>query len=193
MIHVKSDSKLAAVLIDHPAIIPVVNRLGVDLGVGDASIEASCRSHGIDKNLFIAVVNTYLSDTYDPAPMMARVDVSSVRAYAVSTDNYYYNQCLPNIERHLRALLSASAPGSSLEMMSRLFAELKRLLSERVGGHESAGTDSMVIDMLGDLRSIMIVHLRGAFDRNLIYAVIVAVTALENDMRCNLRLMHSCR
>lgn len=191
MNHIRPDSRLAQAIIENPSLIPVINRLGLDLGVGDSTVDATCAAHGIDPDLFIAVVNTYLSDSFDPAPLLANVKPSVFDSYAKATDSYYYHRCLPNIERHLHALLGASDPGSSLEMMSRLFSELKKLLSARVEEGSARCPDTAVIDMLSDLRNLMIVHLRGRFDRNLIYAVVVAIVSLENDMRRNLRIMRA--
>lgn len=61
------DSRLSEVVMAHPSIIPVINRLGVSLGVGDDSVGAVCAERGIDSAFFISVVNTFLDESYFPS------------------------------------------------------------------------------------------------------------------------------
>ncbi len=42
------ESKLSEAILAHPQLIPVVNRLGVELGVGEQTFGTVCTQRGID-------------------------------------------------------------------------------------------------------------------------------------------------
>jgi regulator of cell morphogenesis and NO signaling len=46
-------SKLAAIIHKDNTLLPVINRLGLKLGVGDSTIRALCLKEGIDVNFFM--------------------------------------------------------------------------------------------------------------------------------------------
>lgn len=202
-----SDTRLCDVVRQEPSVIPVINRFGVDLGVGDYSIHAVCRSHGIDEDFFLAILNTFINENYFPEKTLRSSNVGELVGYMAKTNAYYSHFQLPNIERHFNLLLkSAGDADSNLELMMRFFEGLKQDLLDRIsfddndlfpavmaGGGVSAdgravGLDSVVEDKLSDLKSMFIKHLAGRYDQNLCYGVVVAIVTLEKDIRQNNRI-----
>ncbi len=49
-------------------------------------------------------------------------------------------------------------------------------------------SDIGIADRLSDLKNMFVRHLRGIYDDNLLYAVILAIITLEKDMRQNNRI-----
>ena len=60
------ETKLSTAILEHPQLIPVVNRLGIMLGVGDMSIGSICANAHIDPDFFLSMVNTFLDKDYFP-------------------------------------------------------------------------------------------------------------------------------
>ena len=50
--------KLSEVVEEHTSLIPVINRFGIRLGLGDKSVNQICEEYGIDPDFFLIVINT---------------------------------------------------------------------------------------------------------------------------------------
>lgn len=204
---INSDTRLCDVIRQEPSIIPVVNRFGINLGVGDFSVREVCRSNSIDEKFFLAILNTFINENYFPESALKSFNVAEIVDYLDKTDTYYADFQLSNIERHFNLLLRGSLDkNTNLELMLRFFEGLKGDLLSRIEYDRvtlfpsiiSSGTmpsdcpsesfDSGVEDKLGDLKSMFIKHLTGSYDPNLCYGVVVAIVTLEKDIRQNNRI-----
>lgn len=207
------DSKLCDVILYDPSVIQVVNRFGIFLGVGDSSIKMICDSHGIDENLFLAIVNTYLNRNYFPEGIAGKVNLQRLLEYLEKTDQYYSATLLPNIERHFTLLISKSdrfEGSSNLSLLQKFFMEVKSELlgvidtdltywfpalrkNESVKSIESFENrkpyDNHVLEeKISDLINFFVIHLRGEYDHNLCVAVVSALVTLEKDIQQNNRI-----
>lgn len=201
-------SRLRDVIFSHPAVIPVINRLGVRLGVGDGTIADSCRRLGIDSSFFLAVVNTYINDDYFPEDGSSFGFRETVD-YLMKTDNDYLRLQIPNIERHLDMLMTRSRGENNLYLLRGFFHELKRelesciaadienlfpvLLGEDRGEVSYSGLlegarHESVEEKIDDLLSFFVMHLKGEYEPNLCVAVVTAIFALRKDIRQNNRI-----
>ena len=180
-------SRLRDVIFSHPAVIPVINRLGVRLGVGDGTIADSCRRLGIDSSFFLAVVNTYINDDYFPEDGSSFGFRETVD-YLMKTDNDYLRLQIPNIERHLDMLMTRSRGENNLYLLRGFFHELKRELESCIAADienlfpvllgEDRGEVSYsgllegarhegVEEKIDDLLSFFVMHLKGEYEPNL--------------------------
>lgn len=123
------DSRLSEPLFHDPSLIPVYNRFGIYLGVGDMSVREACETHEVNLEFFLAVINTYLNKDYFPGNLVEEIHIDMLLDYLEKTDSYYSDVQLPNIERHFNFLLQKSvgqsAAGSSLELLRKFFFEVK--------------------------------------------------------------------
>lgn len=211
---------MSEVVEEHPSLIPVINRFGIRLGLGDKLIKAICEEHNLDPDFLLIVINTFLNDEYFPEERLQAFHVSLIVDYLRKTNHYYLNSQLPNIERHLALFISKSKGGNqSLELIGRFFAEFKELLTKRIEDDEKelfpdtlmmcdkianehkdliyvpVERDSYMAEdpidaLLADLKSIMIKHLSGDYDNNLCYAVIFSICSLERDMKQHNRIRY---
>lgn len=130
-----ASTKLSDVIFEDYTMIPLLNRFGISLGVGDLSVEAVCREKNIDTRFFLMLVNTYASESYvpDACVCFGSRGVDEIVSYLENTNDYYSSMALPNIERHFRALHDRSVSGSSnLEYLWIFFQELKSELLGRI-------------------------------------------------------------
>ena len=58
--------QMSEVVEEHPSLIPVINRFGIRLGLGDKSVKAICEEYRLDTDFLLTVINTFLNEEYFP-------------------------------------------------------------------------------------------------------------------------------
>ncbi|MBD5358206.1 MAG: helix-turn-helix transcriptional regulator [Bacteroides sp.] len=200
------DSKLSDAIMAHPSLIPVINRLGIVLGVGDKSVGIVCAQAHISSDFFLSVVNTFVDEEYFPINARDAFSIDKTIDYLRKTSTFYCNVQLPNIDRHFNSLIKRSGSDNNLQMLRKFYSGMKEQLEWCLDKEEnniflaidekSEPTDidavvrgyGEVEEKLQDLLTFFVVHLRGQYDRNLCMAVVSAVFSLEKDVRQNNRI-----
>lgn len=208
------ETPISAAIEQHPSLIPLVSRFGVRLGLGDKTIATVCIERQIDPEFMVALMNTYLFESYFPEQKLKSFHVSLIIDYLTKTNAYYLHSQLPNIERHLRSLIaSGGGENKNLELIGRFFEQFKTSLSASIeydtrewfpyclalGSGETLRCkqppvpnnpdgEELAASQLCDLRSILVRHLSGTYDDNLAYAVIFAIGSIERDLRQHNRI-----
>lgn len=205
---IQPSTRLNEVILIEPAIIPVINRFDITLGVGDKTIETICLEHNLNVDFFLTILNTYMNEDYFPEKALGSFCLSTIVEYLRETDNYHLRLQLPTIQRHFNLLIERSGRNNNLDLMLSFFNELKDDIEKRIsfdfnewfpaislilaGGASpviSVPADSEIIeDKLNDLKNMFITHLTGDYDNNLCYAVITAIISLEKDIIQNNRI-----
>lgn len=205
---IQPHTRLNEVILNEPAIIPVINRFDITLGVGDKNIETICLEHNLNVDFFLSILNTYINEDYFPEKALGSFCITTIVEYLRKTDNHYLQHQLPIIQRHFRLLIERSGSNNNLDLMLSFFNELKEDIEKRISfdfkewfpainlilsGEATpvifVPTDSEIIeDKLNDLKNMFITHLTGNYDTNLCYAVIASIISLENDIRQNNRI-----
>jgi iron-sulfur cluster repair protein YtfE (RIC family) len=131
---VYSNMPLSEVVEEHTSLIPVINRFGIRLGLGDKSIKAICQEHQIDTDFLLVVINTFLNEEYFPEKKLQTFHTSQIIDYLTKTNSDYQRHQLPNIERHLGSFISmsAAAGNNSLGLIGKFFASFKAKLTDRI-------------------------------------------------------------
>lgn len=215
---VYSDMPLSEVVENHTSLIPVINRFGIRLGLGDKTVETVCRENQLDAEFFLMVLNTFLNEEFFPEKKLQSFHTSQIIDYLTKTNQYYLRFQLPNIERHLNSFISMStSENPSLTAIGKFFRSFRDELTARINydthewfpycealsrklkgealsqinkvvTREEAG--DTIESLLSDLKSIMIKHLSGEYDQNLCYAVIFSLTSLEKDIKQHNRIRY---
>ena len=105
--------QMSEVVEEHPSLIPVINRFGIRLGLGDKSVKAICEEYQLDADFFLTVINTFLNEEYFPEKKLQTFHTSQIIDYLTKTNLYYQRYQIPNIERHLGSFISMSTPGNN--------------------------------------------------------------------------------
>ena len=125
--------QLSEVVEEHPSLIPVINRFGIRLGLGDKSVKTLCEEHSLDTDFLLTVINTFLNEEYFPEKKLQTFHTSQIIDYLTKTNQYYLRYQLPNIERHLGSFISMSTPGNpTLGLIGRFFSSFKEELIARI-------------------------------------------------------------
>lgn len=119
------ESRLCDALFCDASLIPVVERFGISLGMGDISIQEVCLKHEINSDFFLAIINTFLNEDYFQENLERSIDIPMLVGFLKKTNDYYSNIQLPNIERHFRYLIDRSGPDNNLQHIFRFFLEIK--------------------------------------------------------------------
>ena len=126
---VYTNMRLSEVVEEYPSLIPVLNRFGIRLGVGDKSVKDICGEYKLDTDFLLTVINTFLNEEYFPEKKLQTFHTSQIVDYLTKTNRYYLRYQLPNIERHLTSFISQSAQGNNtLLLIGRFFSSFKEKL-----------------------------------------------------------------
>lgn len=190
--------------------IPVVNRFGIRLGVNNATVERICVHYSLDCDFVLAILNTFVNEGYFPENLLKSCGRHEVAGYLAKADNDCRLTLIPNVRAHFARLMATVGDDSNMPMihamaqkaLASLDAAIDRDLSDVLPAvmRDDASRESCRIAASGleamrdcwgeiaDLRGMLVNLVNGTMDRNLLYAVIVAVGALENDLYNNNRL-----
>lgn len=175
------DSVLSDYVSSNYLLIPVINRFGIKLGLGDNTVLSICQNYNINTDFFLSIINTYLNEDYFPEKTLQGFNIELVSDYLKQTDAYYAYAQIPNIEKHLNAFITMSDPNNKqLELIRKLFYRFKSELLNRINKGILDDDDSLAL--LLDLKNILIKHISGSFNENLCYAVIFSVDSLSRDL-----------
>ncbi|CEA16068.1 hypothetical protein ING2E5B_1318 [Fermentimonas caenicola] len=193
---------IADVLSEHNELIPVLNRFGIRLGVGDKTLEELCEENNLDPGLIITVLNAYLNEDYAP-DLLDFIDTESIADYFHHTVENYIHELMPNIEKHLNAFIALSSSHNDSEhhhtngysvsgneelgMLRMLFLKFKERMTnylKRIANYDEEFPD----ELLHDLKNILIKHLSTEYNQNLCYAVIFSIHSFEKDLEAHNRL-----
>lgn len=212
MAFIHAEMKLSDVIFHDPSLIPVINRFGIHLGLGDKTIQGICEEKGLDTNFFVAILNTFIHANYFPENKFRSFCANQIVDYLTKTNLSYERFLLPNIERHLNSFIERSDPeNGNLQVLRKFFALFKqeltariekdnkqifpvlRNLSQRFNSEElylnaQEAESDVLEEKLRDMKSIMIKHLSGEYDENLCYAVLIAICNLEKDINQHNRI-----
>ena len=188
---IKKETVLSQILAQHHILIPIVNRFGIRLGVGDKTIETICEEQDLNIDFILTILNVYLDEDYMPQNKLSQFDLEPIATYFNETIQNYLNSLVPNIEKHLHAFIATSnSQNEELNILQKVFYQFK----EELVLHLEKGlkhTGAYPHELLRDIKSILIKHVSGDFNQNLCYAVIFSVGSLESDLIIHNRLKNS--
>lgn len=211
---INKNNKLADVILDNPSIITVLNRFGIYLGVGDKTVEQVCSEKRLDTDFFLIILNTFANEEYFPEELLKNFDVKLIVDYLGSTNSYYKQFIIPNIENHFNLLLKrGDSSNTNLELLHSFFLEVKAELTGRINADSEVlfrnimaldapnqaasncpvpgyadSTSDTVEDKVNDLVNMFVIHLTGRYDTNLCLAVLSAIIGLKKDLCQNNRI-----
>lgn len=187
MLFLDKSSILSEVVEENHQLIPVINRFGVKLGLGEYTIGEICKSTDINPEFFLAILNTFLNEEYFPEKKLQKFDIQLVVNYLKKTDAYLIHAQLHNLEKHLNAFTAMSDPSNpQMKLIGRLYTEFK---VELIGQIEQGMVKGDIpLALLTDLKSITIKHISGNFNENMCYAVIFTIDSFQRDLEKNNRI-----
>ena len=207
---ISSSTVLADAVVECPGIVPVINRFGIFLGTGDATVGDACDAAGVAVDFVLVILNTFVNEEYFPERTFRTYSVERLVKYLEQVNRQYQQFSLPNIERHFQSLIRVSGADSNVPQIYDFFLGVKDAL---LGAHtadmatwisdmldrerESVSTvgvvaqvpdSSAVNDAVNDLVTMFVRMLSGSTEPNLTYAVLTALSNLARDVKQNNRI-----
>lgn len=208
---ISSSTVLADAVVECPGIVPVINRFGIFLGTGDATVAEVCMAAGVSVDFFLIILNTFVNEEYFPEHTLRSYSGERLVSYVEQVNRQYVEFSFPNIERHFMSLVRASGEGSNIPQIYAFFQDVKRtmlnahaadmqtwipvLLSVERGEPVSGDAldvqvpdSSAVNDSVNDLVAMFVRLLSGPAEPNLTYAVLTSLGNLARDVKQNNRI-----
>ncbi len=202
------DTKLSDIITGNETLIPMLNRFGIRLGVGDKSIKTICRETGLQADLLICVINTLTDRHYNPTETLQTFSVLQLIEY-LKKENVYFQQRLGTIEMHIHAFVQKSE-NSNLFLLEKIFCECKEDMQLLIRQKETVlypdiirvyeeyyspvqdrkkepilfpdDEIDMVYEKLSDIKSLMIKHINGQYDENMFYSILTFLSRFEKEI-----------
>lgn len=126
--------QLSGVVEEHISLIPVLNRFGVRLGLGDKTVKEVCDEYEIDSDFLLVLLNTFLNEEYFPEKKLQTFHTSQIIDYLTKTNLDFQRHQVPNVERHFSPLISMgeASNNNSLNLIGKFFASFKTKLTDRI-------------------------------------------------------------
>lgn len=98
---------LANLIHQHPKLLLVLERFGIQLGIGDQSVEEVCDANGISTHAFITICDIFCQ--HRVTPEMLALDytvIPTIISYLTQSHDYFLNDKIPFIQQRIKELLA---------------------------------------------------------------------------------------
>ena len=208
-------SRMADVVNANPAVLSVLDRLGIRLGFHEATVEDICNRYGLSTHLFLDVCNIYCNKHYEPrSGQLSGQDISKIISYLQTSHKYYSTKSLPALHHKIHRLLAGGNESNAaiinkfyddyLEEITRhfrfeeevVFPGVKNLLAEHGSPSQtenfSTGTfeenHSNIEDKLSDLKNTILKYLPDDYPQSLRMEILKEIYAIAEDLDKHTRI-----
>ena len=131
-----SHIKMADVIAANHSLLLVLPRLGIRLGFGEQSVKEVCDRYQLDVDFVLLIFNVYTFDNYLPdSSTFAATNLQPLVPYLQSSHQYYLNERLPHIKRHLLNV-AASAGDRYGAILRQFFADYEKEVEDHFSFEE---------------------------------------------------------
>ncbi|MDA3907150.1 MAG: hemerythrin domain-containing protein [Bacteroidales bacterium] len=105
---ITKEMKMADAIHSNYLLLPVINRLEIQLGFQDKSIEKVCVEQNVDVEFFLTIINAFLGSDNKLSKQLQSHSVKEVVSYLLKTHSYYLERIIPEIENRINLLIQYS-------------------------------------------------------------------------------------
>lgn len=182
----RENDKMSELLTRDRKAMQIVNRFGIPLGVGEKTIDAICKQHGIHTPTFLAIVN---HETYS-----TEIDLPTLQTYLKNAHTYFLEFLLPRLRRQLIEAINPTDQSDQVAMLIlRYFDEYVQeirihIQHEDEGQLEEHATDDQhIAKKLQELVSLIIkyypAHSSYPFANELLTTVLLGIYQTEEELQ----------
>lgn len=204
---------MADVLTVNYHLLPVINRFGIQLGFGDATIEDICQKYQIDPDFFLAIINTFHNENYFPEQKMQTFDPIKIIEYLKKTHDYYLNVIVPRMEDILENLINSCTHNcDKMKLIRKFYQKYKEELLAHIDDEEQNAFPYIIdliknnkkkdgysintfekehtnVDMkLNDLTMLFLKYLEPVYDNTLCNDFLILLLRFEKDLKNHARI-----
>ncbi len=101
------------------------------------SVEEVCRSHSVNPDFFLEIVNAYLNEGNNPIEDLSHFSLEDMVAYLKATHSYYLDVALPRMEKKINRLLDQSELSpKEINLVSGFFNDYKQEFMDHISLEE---------------------------------------------------------
>jgi regulator of cell morphogenesis and NO signaling len=105
---ITKEMKMADAIHRNYLLLPVINRLGIQLGFQDKSIEKVCAENKVNTDFFLTIINAFLDSDERYSKQLQVHSVKQVVSYLLRTHSYFLERIIPEIENRINLLIQHS-------------------------------------------------------------------------------------
>lgn len=127
---INAKMKISDLVDQNYQVLGMLDRMGINDGFGDRTVEEICQAHSLDPDTFILLYNIYLDKQFKPTDKMLReCSLRDVAGYLHRSHDYYINVALRSLSDSLEVLIE---PYSDLQKIAiwRFFNNYKAELEK---------------------------------------------------------------
>ena len=156
----KSTDKICDLMAHEEDAIQIISRFGLEMGVGDQTIEQVCAAHDVHTSTFLAVVN-YKVFRHKVIP--EDIHVPTLQRYLLNAHTYFLDFRLPRLRKALvEAIIPADTnskiPGLILRCYDEFVEEIRTHIKHENEGlfDEHEHDDRRITDKLTEIKNLII-------------------------------------
>ena len=161
----KASDKICDLMSHEEDAIQIISRFGLELGVGDQSIDEACTAHGVHTPTFLAVVNYKV---FQQRVLPADIDLQTLQCYLHNAHTYFLDFRLPRLRRALIEAIIPVDPSTKIPMLIlRCYDEFVEEIRTHIE-HENEGLydehehdDQRITDKLTEIKNLIIKYYPG--------------------------------
>ena len=197
---------MSDVICDEPALLQMMSRFGIPLGVADKTVSQVCQEHHVDTATFLALANFMKQGARGAAEHLPQVSVAALTDYLRRAHTYFLDYQLPAVRRKLLEALDCSQTAEvSLLIIKfydnymgevrkhmqhenrKVFGYVEGLLrGERTGNYsiaDFARSHSSIDVKLQELKNIIIKYYAPTEQAELLHSALYDIFTCEKDLR----------
>lgn len=129
--------RLGDIVLSNHQFLPVLHRLGIHLGFGDAMVDEVCTKHGVDTSFFLEIISAFHDRDYRPYSSIERFPIPQTIAYLRNAHADYLQHKVPKVDALIRALVKSSANDENrLAVLEQFFKEYRSELNRHIKREE---------------------------------------------------------
>ena len=140
--------------------IQIISRFGLEMGVGDQTIEQVCLAHNVHTPTFLSIVNYKV---FHQRAIPEDIDVPTLQRYLRNAHTYFLDFRLPRLRKALVEAIMPADPNTKIpELILRCYDEFVDEIRTHIE-HENAGLfdehehdDQRITDKLTEIKNLII-------------------------------------
>ena len=156
----KSADKICDLMAHEEDAIQIISRFGLEMGVGEMSIDQACEAHNVHTPTFLAIVNYKV---FHQQVQLDDIDIPTLQRYLQHAHTYFLDFRLPRLRRSLiEAIIpadpSTKIPGLILRCYDEFVDEIRTHIEHENEGRydEHEHDDQRITDKLTEIKNLII-------------------------------------
>lgn len=175
----KSNDKICDLMAHEEDAIQIISRFGLEMGVGEQTIEQVCEAHDVHTPTFLAIVNYKI---FHQRALPEDIDLPTLQRYLKNAHTYFLDFRLPRLRRALiEAIIPADPttkiPGLILRCYDEFVDEIRTHIEHEDEGlyDEHEHDDQRITDKLTEIKNLIIKYYPSQEEQSSITYLLISV------------------